>query len=89
MSRRSVAKNRLADQPCVCAGPGFNQRCANGMIRHRRPKNSVRRHQAERAKQRRARTYGSAWPADPVDGNLRRERWTNLKEPDGARRHAP
>ena len=33
MSRRSVAKNRLADQPCVCAGPGFGQRCANGTIR--------------------------------------------------------
>lgn len=89
-SRRPVAKNRLADQPRVCAGPSFVQRCANGMIRHRLPKNSVRRHQAEHVNRRRARTYGSARPADPVDGNLRRERWMiNLKEPDGARRHAP
>ena len=79
MARRLMAKNRLADRPRVCAGPSFVQRCANSMIRHRLPKNSVRRHQAERAKQRHARTYGSARPADPVDGSLSRERWISLK----------
>ena len=89
MARRPVAKNRLADRPRVCAGPSFVQRCANSMIRHRRSKNSVRRHQAERAKRRHARTYGSARLADPVDGNLRRERWISLKQPDDARCHAP